>query len=183
MARLILLNGAPGSGKSTLARWAAEQHPLTLVLDVDLVREMLGGWFEQPMQSGTLARHLAAAMARTHLESGLDVIVPQYLGRLEFVLTLQQLCHDAGVRFIEVALVSNQADAVRRFEQRSATSTCPEHRAAAELQRRAGGRAELRAMYDRLLEVIAARPATHLINTVEGEFDRACSDLLAVLAN
>lgn len=183
MARLILLNGAPGSGKSTLARRFAEQHPLTLVLDVDLVRGMLGGWLDQPMQSGTLARRLASAMVRTHLAEGLDVIVPQYLGRLEFVRMLQQLCHDADARFIEGALVSSKADAVRRFEQRSATSTCPEHREAAELQRRAGGVEELQAMYDRLLEVIAARPATHLIDTVEGETDRAYNDLLAVLAN
>jgi adenylate kinase family enzyme len=33
--RLVLINGAPGSGKSTLASRYAQDHPLTLALDVD----------------------------------------------------------------------------------------------------------------------------------------------------
>jgi chloramphenicol 3-O-phosphotransferase len=41
---LVLLNGAPSTGKSTLARLYAERHPLTLALDLDLLRAMLGGW-------------------------------------------------------------------------------------------------------------------------------------------
>ena len=62
-----------------------EDHPLTLVLDIDQVRGMLGRWLDQPTDAGVLARDLALAMARTQLDAGRDVVVPQYLGRLEFV--------------------------------------------------------------------------------------------------
>lgn len=40
-------------------------------------------------------------MAREHLHSQHDVIVPQFLGRLEFVLALQQLIDDISARFVE----------------------------------------------------------------------------------
>lgn len=44
MARLVLINGAPASGKSTLAQMYVDEHPLTLALDIDVVRAMLGRW-------------------------------------------------------------------------------------------------------------------------------------------
>jgi hypothetical protein len=61
--RLVLINGAPGSGKSTLARRYAHDHPLTLVLDVDRERGMLGRWLDTPTQAGLLARQMAIEMA------------------------------------------------------------------------------------------------------------------------
>lgn len=181
MPRLVLLNGAPGSGKSTLARRYADERPLTLVLDVDQVRGMLGGWLDHAAEAGVLARGLATAMARAHLLAGRDVLVPQYLGRLDFVDTLQQLAADVGAEFIELALVSDRGDVVRRFEHRSLTSPHQAHRDAAELQRRAGGRETLAATYDRLLAVIAARPATRMITSVDGDVDGTYRDLLAAL--
>lgn len=182
MARLILLNGLPASGKSTLARRYAEQHPLMLVLDIDVVRGLLGAWIEQPDQSGVLARRLATEMARAHLDGGRDVIVPQYLGRLEFVLTLAHLSAELSVDFIELALLNTAQDAAQRFERRSAVSDRPEHQHAASLQRRSGGRGEFEAMHSCLLEVVTARPATHFIETVEGEVDDTYARLLEILA-
>lgn len=43
-ARLILLNGPPAVGKSTLACRYAADRTLTLNLDVDAVRRLIGGW-------------------------------------------------------------------------------------------------------------------------------------------
>jgi predicted kinase len=63
VSRLILINGLPGSGKSTLARRYAQDHPLTLVLDIDVVRGLLSAWMQDPPQSGLLARDLALTMA------------------------------------------------------------------------------------------------------------------------
>ena len=180
VAMLVLVNGAPGSGKSTLARRFAQEHPLTLALDIDIVRGMLGGSVEQS-QSGALARALAATMARSHLGAGFDVIVPQFLGRVDFILTLEELCKDVGARFTEVALVSSATDAVERFERRSAESTEPQHVAAAEWQRRSGGRDELIAMYDRMINVIENRPHTHHIISVEGDIDSAYAHLRSVV--
>ena len=70
--RLIVLNGPPAAGKSTLARRYAADHPLTLNLDVDRVRDLIGGWRDDPGAAGLLARSVAVAAARTHLLAGRD---------------------------------------------------------------------------------------------------------------
>lgn len=179
MARLVLINGAPGSGKSTLARRYAEEHSLTLVLDIDVVRAMLGRWLDEPGQAGLIARRMALEMARVQLLTGRDVVVPQFLGRLDFVLALQQLCDDVGAEFVEVVLLSDRQDAVQRFTRRSARPETAEHRDAAALQERSGGLDAFPEMYDRLLAVVARRAATRIVQTVDGQVEQAYRDLLA----
>ncbi len=71
----MLLNGPPGVGKSTLARRYAAEHPLTLALEIDAVRAMLGSWLEETERSGLAARQLALSMAATHLRAGHDAEV------------------------------------------------------------------------------------------------------------
>lgn len=160
MARLVLINGVPSSGKSTLARRYADDHPLALVLDIDQVRGMLGRWLHTPAEAGLLARAMALEMARVHLRSGHDVVVPQFLGRLEFVDTLQRLGQETGAEFIEVALLTSPEDAAHRFTRRSADPGRAEHQDATELLERSGGVGKLSDMCARLLEVVAARPET-----------------------
>ena len=48
MTRLVLINGAPGSGKSTLADGLAQNQPMTLALDVDVIKHSLGRWSDVP---------------------------------------------------------------------------------------------------------------------------------------
>lgn len=182
MARLILLNGAPGSGKSTLARRYAAERSLTLALDIDAVRGMLGGWLEVPTEAGQLARRIALEMARVHLKTGRDVVVPQFLGRLEFVEALAELCADVGAEFVEIALLSSPQDATERFARRSAAPETTEHRHAYALAERSGGLDALPEMYDRLLQVVASRPGTRTVVTVEGQVERAYHDLLTQLS-
>ncbi|MEV8513563.1 AAA family ATPase [Dactylosporangium sp. NPDC051484] len=176
--RLILLNGPPGSGKSTLARRFADEHPLTLNLDVDRVRDLLGGWRDDRTAAGVLARGIALAAARTHLAAGHDVVVPQFLGRLPFVLDLAAVAEAAGAPFVEVALMDSRDAAVRRFAERTRTSADPAHREAG----RGVSAAEAGEMYDRLLTVIAARPGTRIVPSVEGDVDGTYRALLATLA-
>jgi predicted kinase len=182
VVRLVLINGAPGSGKSTLARRFADSHPLTLLLDIDRVRGMLGRWLDKPSEAGVLARRLAIEMAGVHLRGGHDVVVPQYLGRLEFVLSLEGLCEQANAEFVEVALISSPEDAMRRFARRTEESANAEHRDAAELLTRSGGADELPKMYSRLLEVIAARPATCIVTSVDGHAEQTYLDLLEAIS-
>ena len=47
---------------------------------------------------------------------------------------------------------------------------------------RRGGREELSAMYDRLMSVIAARPAAHIVPTSSGQVEQAYRDFLHSLA-
>jgi predicted kinase len=176
--RLILINGVPASGKSTLARKYAEDHPLTLALDLDVVRAMLGGWLDQPAEAGVMARRIALAMARAHLSAGADIVLPQYLGRLDFVHQLEELCRVVEADFVEIALVSDPAEATARFAQRTANPESPEHLDAAALLQRNGGLAALPQMYDRLLDVIAARPRTLQVETVDGEQELTYQRLL-----
>ena len=91
MPRLLLINGLPGSGKSTLAARYVADRPLALCLDVDVVRGLLGAWQEHPHEAGLLARRLALAMARVALHEGRDVVVPQFLGRPQFIGELEAL--------------------------------------------------------------------------------------------
>lgn len=178
----MLINGAPGSGKSTLARRYVEEHPLTLALDIDVIRGMLGRWLDRPVEAGLLARRMALEMARVQLLDDRDVVVAQFLGRLDFVLALEQLCDDVDAEFVEVALLSNPQDAAERFARRAAQPETTAHRDAMALLERSGGLAAVPAMYERLLEVVASRAGTRTVVTVDGQVDRAYDDLLTQIA-
>lgn len=119
MPKLILLNGPPAVGKSTLARRYADAHPMTLVLEIDAVRALIGSWLDEWQRSGPAAREIALAMARTHLEAGHDVIVPQLLTRREFVDELEATTTAAGARFYEFTLLDPREVVVARFETRA----------------------------------------------------------------
>ena len=181
MARLVLLNGAPGSGKSTLASRYAEAHPLTLALDIDVLRAMLGGWLDRPTEAGLRARSMALEIARVQLAAGGDVLVPQFLGRLDFVLQLERLARRVGAEFVELALLSDPEEASRRFVERARHPETRAHRDATALLDRSGGVDALPAMYSQLLDVIAHRPLNRTITTFTGQVDRAYRDLLAHL--
>jgi predicted kinase len=176
-----LLNGAPGSGKSTLARLYAERHPLTLALDLDLLRSMLGSWLDEPTEAGLITRSMAIEAARVQLLARRDVIVPQYLGRIKFVLELEQLAHQTGAAFLEIALLSDAEDLVSRFYRRSARPETATHIDAAQLQDRSGSEAALHEMSERLLEVLAHRPRTLRIESVDGQIEAAYSALVAAI--
>lgn len=181
MAILFLLNGPPGIGKSTLARMFTQHHPLALNLDVDRVRSLLGGWAQQPSEAGLLARELSLGMARTHLGGGRHVVVPQHLDRLTFIEQLEHTTGQTGADFGEVMLMDERTNAVRRFEERTASNTEDEHGWAGELVERAGGRGDLLAMYDRLLVVLAQRPHTRVVWSTEGDVAGTYADLMSAV--
>lgn len=155
--RLIVLNGPPGCGKSTLARMYADDHPLTLNLDIDRVRALIGRWPDDPGAAGLLARGIALAAARVHLGAGHDVVIPQFLGRPEFLEEAEQLATETGAEFREIVLMDSRDNALRRFAERGRADLT-----AAEAQGmldRGGGPEGLSVMYDRLTRIVASRPA------------------------
>lgn len=171
MPRLVLLNGLPASGKSTLAARYVERHPLTLRLDLDVVRGMLGEWFERATEAGLIARRMAIEMARVQLADGRDVIVPQYLGQIEFVLELEQLSRHSGATFVEIVLGCGPAAAAARFDRRSRDPQTSVHRDAARLVERDGGPAAFQDMQRRLAEVVSRRPRTLVIDSQDDQIE------------
>lgn len=178
MARLVLINAAPGSGKSTLARRFAEDHPLTLVLDIDVIRGLLGRWLDTPAEAGIIARRMALQMASVHVADGRDVVVPQFLGRIDFIEQLEHLCRATNIEFIETALVSSPDDAIRRFMRRSQNPEDDTHRDAAALQQRHGGDEAITGMYQAMLDTLSQRPKTRFVETIDGEIDETYRRLL-----
>jgi len=149
-----------------------EEHPLALALDIDVIHAMLGRWLDHPVEAGLIARRLALEMARVQLSAGRDVLIPQFLGRLDFALDLERLCRQVGAGFVELVLLSSAEDAGERFVRRSRHPETSVQRDAQALLEQSGGVDELPAMYERLLEVVASRPQTITMTTVDGQVEQ-----------
>ena len=180
MPQLIFLNGAPGSGKSTLARRLVDSRPLALLLDVDTLRGQLGDWQRDPGAAGLAARRIALEMARTHLSTGADVVVPQFLRRPDFLDQLRQVTEAVGAEFVLAALVSSPEEAAARFQSRS-TSTEQNHRDAVELQK-APGALPVEELYAGMMEMLASYDDVRYVESVPGDIDGTYEELCRRLA-
>ena len=181
MPQLIFINGAPGSGKSTLARRLVDSRPLALLLDVDTLRGQLGDWQRDPGAAGLAARRIALEMARTHLSTGADVVVPQFLQRPDFIDQLRQVTEDVGAEFVLAALVSSPEEAAARFQSRS-TSTEQNHRDAVELQK-APGALPVEELYEGMREMLASYDDVRYVESVPGDIDGTYERLLRHLSD
>jgi predicted kinase len=162
MARLVHLNGPPGIGKSTLSALYADRNPGTLNLDVDAVHRLVGGWRDEEIDTWPIVWSLVRAMAKTHLEGGRDVVLPQYHATVDEITQLDKLAHRHGAGFREVVLLADREAAIARFERRARDSDDPwirhHHR----------GPAVLATMYDNLIEVVRLRPDAVVVPSVAG---------------
>lgn len=171
VARLIVLNGPPGVGKSTIAQRYVDDHPPALNLDIDSVRRLLGRWRDDVARAGLLARSLSLTMAAEHLGRGYDVVLPQYLGNPQFLAEAEAVADAADARFVEIVLMDDRDDVVRRFNERSARAAQPTHVDAGEYVAELGGDDLLFTMYDRLVLLLSARPAARVVQCPEGAVD------------
>ena len=177
-----MLNGPPGVGKSTIAQRYLDDHPLTLNLDLDRLRRFVGGWRAEPLTAFELIRDIGVAAARTHLEAGRDVVVPQYLGRIEYLQRLTALAGEVGAGYREFVLLESKDRILARFAARTAAAADPVHVDAQQLLDAAGGTPQLEAMYDRLLLVLTTRPQAELLAAPEGDVEATYAGLLAALS-
>jgi predicted kinase len=149
------------------------------VLDIDSIRTSMGAW-ETHEESKLLARLVAIEMARAHLWSGHDVVVPQLLGRPEFIETLGALAAETGAAFHEILVLASGADAYARLQARRAQVDrlgIPHPLRMVTLDRD-----QLDATVGTLHSIATARPATKIIQTETGDIEgayRALSEALA----
>jgi predicted kinase len=176
--RLIFLNGPPAAGKSTLAQLYADEHPPALNLDIDRVRAMIGGWRDDPA-AGLQARALALAAARVHLTAGHDVLVPQLVGRLDFIAQLESVARDCGAEFREVFLLPDEQSALLLYRGRARLAARLVSSDPAISTDRTPS--ELSDSYAAMLEILAARPAATVVRTQAGQVAEAYQALIASL--
>ena len=74
----------------------------------------LGGWRDEP-EAKSVARSLGFGLARSHLEAGYDVVLPQLLCRFEVIDHLSSVASSAGAGFVEVVLVSPPEEILDRL--------------------------------------------------------------------
>jgi predicted kinase len=181
VARLIVLDGPPGVGKSTQARRYLADHPLALSAELDAARRSLGRWQDDPITATRLARELTLAAAGRHLANGNDVLLPQYLGNPAFHADAECIANEHGAAFFEFVLMDDRDTVIARFRRRNAESGEDAHREAGELIDRLGGDDTLARMYDRLLQVLNARPRARLVHCPEGAADDVYRTLREVI--
>lgn len=181
MPRLIHLNGPPGIGKSTIAARYVDDHSGTLNLDIDRVRQLVGGWRTTFAETGEIVRPVALAMATAHLRGGRDVVLPQFLGRTSEIERFEQVASASDAQFVEIVLMDSKEQALQRFAHRRSPAEEMWHVEVQRIVAEYGGSAHLEELYDQLVEVVASRPSSTVVHTEAGAFEAAYTQVRAVL--
>jgi predicted kinase len=139
-----------------------------LVLDIDEVRMGLADWAARP-ESKLEARSLALEVAAAWLAAGDDVVVPQLLGRPQFIEALAEVADGAGATFVEVLLLAPLVEVGRRLDaRRAAFAAAGRAHPADEIEPRRQ-RAMLRSVDASLRSVAEGRPGTVVVDAAGNE--------------
>lgn len=176
--KLIILNGPLGIGKSTLASRFAEEHPLTLRLDIDEIRTHISHWREEADKSAVSSKQMALAMAATHLSLGHSVVVPQIVQKSEFFEQFEKVANESNADFVEVLLLTDKGEAIRRFKERNYAQGHASGFRPGGLIDTGGREVKLAAMYDAMIEAANQRPNTIRIESEFGKEDETYRKLL-----
>ena len=171
--KLIILSGPLGSGKSTLAQRYVDNHAMALNLDIDKLRAHMGQWRDVAQQSGPWSKTLAIVLATAHLRAGYDVIVPQIYCREDELDAIVNAARQAGADCYELVIDLEKAEAVRRFMARGMRP--------GGLIDSGGGMAKVEGMYDELQALVALRPQTVHIASVDGNIDQTLEAILLAI--
>lgn len=180
MPRLILLNGPPGIGKSTIAQHYVDDHAGTLNLDIDRLRTLIGGWQHEFAETGEIVRPLALNMAATHLGSGRDVIIPQFLAEADEIERFETVASENWADFHEIVLMDTKERSVRRFSLRGDRDN-PWHEQVKEIVEGYGGESFLADMHDQLTDVLRARPGAVVLTSMADAIPQTYEALTEVL--
>lgn len=180
--RLIHINGPPAIGKSTIAELYTADHSGTLLLDIDRVRMLVGGWQQDFVGIGEVVRPLAMAMAQAHLIGGHDVVMPQYLSELCEIESFEHVATAAGAEFVEVILMDGAERSVQRFAERGSLEESALLSVIQSVVDSSGGRVHLLELHSQLSAVAASRPRAILVQSTPGDPEATYAEVLAALA-
>ena len=171
---VLHLNGAPGVGKSVLARRWAEEHPGTLLLDVDELRTWVSGWADDFAATGATIRPVAIAMLTAYVGQGRSVVLPQLLAVPAELARFRDAAEAAGGRWVEVLVEADDVDA--RFAARDVDQ--PHLEAVHRLVARAGPD-HVRSYAERLRALAVEAGDTIRLPTTDGDVEGAYAALVA----
>lgn len=181
MLRLILLNGPPAVGKSTLATRYVAEHPGTLNLDIDTISRLIGPQPGSVVSTFAAARRLGLAMAATHLDSGADVVVPQYIGKVSELERFELVAAEHGATLTHVVLMADRQEALDRFARRGAATADPWLMALHDHVREQGEGVLLSHMHDGLAHLVRSRLRSVLLASPAGDVDGTYARLTRAL--
>jgi hypothetical protein len=94
----------------------ADRHPGVLNLDIDRVTALVGGCKDRFSESFGAGVLLATAMARVHLASGHDVILPQMMTNVnaDEMAVFESSAAAAEAEYCQILLIANVESAVDR---------------------------------------------------------------------
>ena len=164
-------------GKSTLARLWAERHPGTLLLDIDALRTWVSGWRDDFAATGAAVRPAALAMLSAYVAGGGSVVLPQLIANESELARFEAAAHDAGGRFVEVFLESE--DLEDRFAARERDE--PWLEAVHQAGRSSAPADHLSSYAERLAALSQARPDAVRLPTRTGDVEGSYAALVAAV--
>ncbi len=181
MPRLIHLNGPPAIGKSTIAQRYVTDHPGSLLLDIDRMRMLIGGWQDDFVGVGDMVRPLACALATAHLSEGHDVVMPQFLSDDAEIVLFEAAASSAGAAFVEIVLMDDADACVRRFADRSSASGDALASVIDSIVDSAGGGDYLMVLHRQLTDLVQSRDEVVLVRCVGGDAEGTYHAVLGAL--
>ena len=179
--KLIVLNGNPGMGKSTLSQRFADEHPMTLNLDVDRLWHLLGQWQTSMPWSEIQKYKFAYALASVHLADGHSVIVADHIQNSEVYQRFQNIAEVHSAMFVEVVLLSTVDDAIERCKTRARNMGYETGFRPGGVLDTNGREAKLASMHENMLAAIATREHMIRIESVEGDIEGTYRQLLSAV--
>jgi len=178
---LIILNGPLGIGKSTLAKRYAEDHPLTLILDIDDVWAMLSHWRQEKEKSAPLSKQMAMAMARINLMAGNDVMIPLIVQTSELANDFERLAKECKASFYEILLNVDKGEALRRFIERGKSEGHPSGFRAGGIIDTNGRDKKLAEMYDNMMEIASTRSHIITVEPISGDVEKTYAKIVGIM--
>ena len=132
------------------------------------MHRLVGGCQDEETDTWPVVWSLVRAMAATHLAGGRDVVLPQYVAKVDEIIGFATLAREHGAGFREVVLLDDREAALERFNHRAQDSDDPwirHHHHRIEL---GGGPVVLGTMYDNLMQVVRLRPGTVVVPSAIG---------------